>query len=121
MTDQRLIVEMGMGNDMSGQDYTKAAARAIQDAIRHSSLPILGALDIPYGDMRVEVTIAVQDPGAVDCAALAGTLPHGHAAVRAVKGGLNVHNPGTRGVIVVAAASVEVFLAPQTGWRLREA
>ena len=39
MTDQRFIIEMGMGNDQYGMDYTKAAARAIEDALRHSSLP----------------------------------------------------------------------------------
>ena len=29
MSDQRFIIEMGMGNDQYGMDYTKAAARAI--------------------------------------------------------------------------------------------
>ena len=28
MSDQRFIIEMGMGNDQYGQDYTKAARRA---------------------------------------------------------------------------------------------
>ena len=32
MSDQRFIIEMGMGNDQYGQDYTKAAARAIEAA-----------------------------------------------------------------------------------------
>ena len=40
MTDQRFIIEMGMGNDLYGQDMTKAAACAIEDAIRHSSIPM---------------------------------------------------------------------------------
>ena len=38
MNDQRFIIEMGMGNDLHGMDYTKAAKRAIEDAFRHSSL-----------------------------------------------------------------------------------
>ena len=38
MTEQRIIIEMGMGNDLHGMDYTKAAARAIEDALRHSCL-----------------------------------------------------------------------------------
>jgi len=37
MSDQRFIIEMGMGNDQYGQDYTKAAGRAIEDAFRHSA------------------------------------------------------------------------------------
>ena len=30
---KRIILEMGMGNDLHGSDYTKAALRAVQDAI----------------------------------------------------------------------------------------
>ena len=40
MTDQRFIIEMGMGNDQSGEDYTKAARRAIEDAVHHSNIPV---------------------------------------------------------------------------------
>ena len=35
---QRLILEIGTGNDLYGGNYTKAACRAVQDAIHHSSL-----------------------------------------------------------------------------------
>ena len=62
MTEQRVIIEMGMGNDQYGQDYQKAAARAIEDAIRHSSIPMLGALDIDHTEMRVDVTIGARLP-----------------------------------------------------------
>ena len=34
----RYVTEMGMGVDVHGGDYTKAARRAVSDAIRHSSL-----------------------------------------------------------------------------------
>ena len=118
MTDQRVIIEMGMGNDMYGQDYTKAAARAIEDAIRHSSLPLFEALELSHDLMRVQVTVAVAEPDQVDCAALVAKLPRGRATVTAVKGGLNVANPETGGLIVIASAAVEAFLPPQTGWRL---
>ena len=40
MSDQRFIIEMGMGNDLHGMDYQKAARRAIEDAIRHSTIPM---------------------------------------------------------------------------------
>ena len=39
MALKRIILEMGHGNDMHGGDYTKAALRAVQDCIHHSSLP----------------------------------------------------------------------------------
>ncbi|MEP0964324.1 MAG: Lin0512 family protein [Roseobacter sp.] len=120
MTEQRLIIEMGMGNDLHGQDYTKAAKRAIEDAFRHSSLPIFGVIDARHDIMRVQVTVGVQEPDKVDVDALVGILPRGRAEVRVVKGGLNV-DTFTGDPIVVAQASVEAFLPPQTGWILRSA
>lgn len=117
MSEQRVIIEMGMGNSQYGRDYTKAAARAIEDAIRHSSLPLFGALGLSHDVMRVQVTVGVQDPDAVDCAALTKVLPRGRAEVRAVPGGLDVENPETGDVLVIASAAVEVFLPPQTAWR----
>lgn len=110
MSDQRFIIEMGMGNDQYGQDYTKAAARAIEDAIRHSSLPLFEAVGLAHDEMRVAVTIGVQKPDEVDCAALAQALPRGRAEVRAVFGGLDVENPDTGAVLVIASAAVEAFL-----------
>lgn len=118
MAEQRLIIEMGMGNDLHGQDYTKAAKRAIEDAFRHSSLPIFGAVGLSHDAMRVQVTVGVQEPDAVDVQALVATLPRGRAEVRVVKGGLNV-GTDTDDPIVIAQASVEAFLPPQTNWRLR--
>lgn len=117
MTEQRIIIEMGMGNDLHGMDYTKAAARAIEDALRHSSLPLFGALDVTPDQMRVQVTVAVQEPEKVDVDALVAKLPRGRAEVHAVKGGLNVKTG--QDTIVIAQASVEAFLPPQIGWRLK--
>ena len=113
--DQRFIIEMGMGNDQYGQDYTKAAARAIEDAIRHSALPLFEATGISHDDMRVQVTVGVQQPDEVDCEALAEKLPRGKATVKAVFGGLNVENPDTGKVLVIASAAVEAFLPRQGG------
>ena len=113
MTDQRFIIEMGMGNDLHGMDYQKAARRAIEDAFRHSTLPIFATLDIPTEAMRVQVTVGVQDPDKLDTAALADMLPRGRATVTAVKGGQNVPNPATGDTAVIATAAVEAFLPSQ--------
>ena len=111
--DQRFIIEMGMGNDLHGQDYTKAAGRAIEDAMRHSSIPLFGAIGLGHEAMRVQVTVGAQEPDRVDCDALARTQPRGRATVRAVEGGLNVTNPDTGEVTVIAQAAVEAFLPRQ--------
>ncbi|MEM8555700.1 MAG: Lin0512 family protein [Pseudomonadota bacterium] len=113
--DQRFIIEMGMGNDQYGQDYTKAAARAIEDAIRHSSIPLFAATGVSHDTMRVQVTVGVQKPDNVDCEALVQNLPRGRASVTAVFGGLNVVNPDTGDTLVIASAAVEAFLPKQAG------
>jgi uncharacterized protein (TIGR02058 family) len=118
MAEQRVIIEMGMGNDLHGMDYTKACARAIEDALRHSSLPLFAVTGLSHEEMRVQVTVAVQEPDKVDVDALTAKLPRGRAEVRAVFGGLNV--PAGGETIVMAQASVEAFLPDQIGvWRLK--
>ncbi len=119
MSDQRFIIEMGMGNDQYGQDYTKAAARAIEDAIRHSAIPMFQATDLSSDEMRVQVTVAVQEPDKVDTEALAEKLPRGRATVTATHGGLNVVNDEIGTTLVIATAAVEAFLPRQTAWRLK--
>ena len=59
MAARRVILEMGAGNDLHGGDYTKAAVRAVQDAIHHSSLPLIRTLGLDARAMQVEVTIGV--------------------------------------------------------------
>ena len=113
MNDQRFIIEMGMGNDQYGMDYTKAAARAIEDAIRHSSIPLFDATGLSHDQMRVQVTVGVAEPDKVDCMELAKGLPRGRATVTAVEGGLNVTNPDSGTTLVIATAAVEAFLPRQ--------
>lgn len=109
-SEKRIILEMGTGNDLYGQDYTKAARRAVQDALHHSSITLFSKLGIDHKEMRVEVTIAVQEPEKVDCDLVASDLPRGRASVRAVHGGLNVQDSNSEAFHVVATAAVEAWL-----------
>lgn len=113
MSDQRFIIEMGMGNDLHGADYTKAACRAVDDAMRHSTLALFGVDGVSAADLRVQVTIGVQDPDQLDLEAVRAVLPTGNVTVTAVKGGLNVANPDRDDVAVIAQAAVEAFLPKQ--------
>jgi uncharacterized protein (TIGR02058 family) len=116
--EKRVIIEMGMGNNLHRQDYQKAAERAINDALRHSTLSLFGGIDIPSTDMRVQVTIGVQKPEKIDADALIAHLPRGKASVNVVKGGQDVTNPESSEVHVIATAAIEAFLPDQSqNWR----
>lgn len=110
MSLQRVITEFGAGNDLHGGDYTKAAVRAVEDAIHHSSLSLIRSFDLDARTMQVEVTIGVQRPGEVKAEAVKAALPHGQVTVTVVKGGLDVPDETARDVAVIASAAVTVRL-----------
>lgn len=105
---KRIILETGSGADLHGMDYTKAAKRAVEDAIRHSSLSVFGSLKLNPKKMRIDLTIAAQDPEAVDLAEVAATLPYGAVHPKAVKGGLNCPDPATGADCVIVNAGILV-------------
>ena len=110
MPIKRVILEMGAGNDLHGGDYTKAAVRAVEDAIHHSSLAMIRTLGLDAKSMQVVVTIGVQRPEQVDAATVKAALPHGEVSVQVVKGGLDVPDDEGADVAVIASAAVAVSL-----------
>jgi len=110
MPKKRLAIEMGMGTDLHGQDYTKAAVRALRDALWHNSLSVVKALGYPIEAMHVEVEIGVAKPERVDCDAVGKVLPYGSRSVTAVKGGLDVLNDAGDNTTVIANAAAVVYL-----------
>ena len=110
MARVRCITEMGMGVDVHGKDSTKAAKRAVSDAIRHSSLGFFRMVGKTSKDMFVDVTIGVPDPASVDTSAVAKELPYGTVTVSAVKGGLEIPDASGGDAIIIANAAVIVSL-----------
>ncbi len=110
MTLKRIITEFGTGNDLHGGDYTKAAVRAVQDAIHHSSLSLIRSLGINSRTMQVAVTIGVQQPDRIQSEAIKAALPHGQVSVTVVKGGLDVPDEAAGDVAIIASAAVTVRL-----------
>ncbi len=108
MPKTRVILELGSGNDLHGSDYTKAALRAVQDALHHSSLSFVRSLKIDKTKIDVEVTIGVQRPDRVDLEAIKKSLPLGNVTVNAVKGGLDVADPDNNDSAVIASAAIAV-------------
>jgi uncharacterized protein (TIGR02058 family) len=107
MALKRMVLQIGMGTDIRGADYTKAAVRALRDALWHNSLSVADAVGLPVGSMQVEVTIGVPRPDQVDKQAVLAVLPHGSGTVRVVEGGLEIPNDaGTNTTVIANAAAV---------------
>ena len=115
MSVERLILEMGTGNDLYGEDYTKAAIRGVQDAMHHSSLTLFLSLNLDPNAMQITVTVGVQAPEKIDQAAVAAQLPYGSVTVRAVKGGLNVPDEANGITTVIAAVAIEACYPIEAG------
>jgi uncharacterized protein (TIGR02058 family) len=111
MPKTRVILELGTGNDLHGSDYTKAALRAVQDALHHSSLSFIRSLKIDKTKLDVEVVIGVQRPEQVDLEAVKNSLPVGNVTVKAIKGGLDVADPENNDLAVIASAAIAVRVA----------
>jgi uncharacterized protein (TIGR02058 family) len=110
MALKRMLLEIGMGNDLHGGDYTKAAIRAVQDAVHHSSMNMVRSLGVSRGDVHVQVNIGVQEPDRVDRDAVAATLPVGKVTVNVVRGGLDIPDPEANDIACVATAGIVVRL-----------
>ena len=110
MTMKRMMLEIGMGTDIRGADYTKAAVRALRDALWHNSLTVAAAIGKPTDSMVCEIHIGVPRPELVDKAAVLAVLPHGTGTVNVVEGGLEIPNDAGTGSTVMASAGVIVRL-----------
>ena len=93
MALKRFVVELGTGSDLHGEDVTKAACRAVRDAIGHSCL--CGLLEIPgmgeLGDVIVDILIACPRPEEVDLEMVMAQAPVGRKQARAEPGGVMDH------------------------------
>lgn len=107
---KRIILEMGTGNDLYGEDYTKAGCRAVQDALHHSSLILFRSLPVDRNSMQITVNLAVQKPDQVDIRQIAEQIPYGTVEVKPVKGGLNVVDSENDTVSIIATAAIAVYL-----------
>jgi uncharacterized protein (TIGR02058 family) len=105
-----MVLQIGMGTDIRGADYTKAAVRALRDALWHNALSVADAIGLPADAMQVEITIGVPRPERVDEAAVLALLPHGTGAVRIVEGGLEIPNDSGTNTTVIANAAALVRL-----------
>ena len=111
MAIQRCLLELGNGVDLHGKDSTKAARRAVFDALRHSSVGFPQVFGYDPQMMIVEVTVAVPYHDTVRSEEVLQELPYGTKSIKVVGGGLEVPSSGSAGdSTIVANAAVIVSL-----------
>ena len=115
---KRFLVEFGTGADLHGGDVTKAAKKAVKDAISHCCLcGITEAVELKDSSkIHVKMKIGVPDPGKLDVEELKAGIPFGSAEIEeVVVGGLSVKGmhvdamgPGDQ--IIIANVALTVWL-----------
>ena len=105
-----MVMEFGSGVDIRGGDYTKAAVRAVEAALRHNSISFAQALDLDRDKMLIRIVVGVGKPEAVDRQAVAAVLPYGMAEVSVVEGGMEIARDNAPGATILANAALTVFL-----------
>jgi uncharacterized protein (TIGR02058 family) len=110
MIRKRMVLEIGMGTDIRGADPTKAACRALRDALWHNSLSIAPALGHPLEAMIVDIHIGVPRPERVDKQEVLAVLPYGKGSVTVVEGGMEIPNDAGTSSTMIANACVVVSL-----------
>mmetsp|Transcript_17592 Transcript_17592/g.38177 ORF Transcript_17592/g.38177 Transcript_17592/m.38177 type:complete len:204 (-) Transcript_17592:1540-2151(-) len=115
-----LFVQLGMGTDTHGQDVTRAAFRAVKNAISYNSIPSSSWI-IPGGvtNMRVHVKLGVpaQYESHLRADDVLEALPYGRKSVEVVAGGLTARSgialpeqgdAADNDDMIIVVASVEV-------------
>lgn len=106
MAKTQFAVQMGMGTDLKGQNYTKAACRAVHDALHRNFLSAGAAFGFPVGAMIVDIRVGVGDPSAVDLQKVMAEAPVGSVSAEAVAGGLDIEMMGYTTIIANAIVTV---------------
>lgn len=118
MAYQRYLIEFGQGSDLHGEDQTKAAIRAVKDAMQHCCMA--GVHDI-FGlkasreNIRIKAQIFVPDPASVDPQAIRPLLNMYDTEIQILFGGasfegLYVPELGHGHNITIAIAALTVYL-----------
>ncbi len=110
MAVKRVALEIGMGTDIRGGDSTKAAERALTNALWRNALTISRALGKKPEDMIVDIRIGVPRPDTVDREVVLAVLPYGTPTLELVEGGLEMANEAGDDVTLIAHAAVIVKL-----------
>ena len=118
MDKKRFIIEMGIGIEQHGQEVTKAAIKALRDAM--SRVCMVGLTEMislsDPNDMIIDVLVACPRPQELDLEAVKKAIPFGQKEISVVAGGMAVrghYHPGMSDKsdeIIVANAAITVCI-----------
>lgn len=108
MSLKRMVLQLGQGTDIHGADSTKAAERAVRDALWRNFLQIADVLGQPRDNMVIEVTIGAPRPETIDKQAVAAVFPYGQVTVSCEEGGLEIATTDGGDSTLLAHAAVIV-------------
>ena len=110
MAWKKMVIEFGMGTDIRGSDPTKAAVRALRDALWHNSLSIADVMGQNSDEMCIKVKIGVPDAEKVEHQEVLSVLPHGTGNIEVIEGGLKIPNDSGTDNTVIAHAAAIIYL-----------
>lgn len=110
MARRPMVVEFGMGTDLRGADYTKAAVRAVKNALWRNSLTVADAFGVPREDMEIEVHLGAGEPDRVNREAVAEAFPYGKVAVTVTHGGMDIPKDDDQDRTILVNAGIVVHL-----------
>jgi len=87
-----MFIETGMGIDVHGQDITRAAVRAVKNAIHYNSMPGIRSVlpNNSLDNMKVNVRLAIPcEKENLDVETVKQALPFGQITVEIVNGGMS--------------------------------
>ncbi|MDK2870692.1 MAG: hypothetical protein PWQ16_43 [bacterium] len=91
MIYKRFAIELGMGVDLHGEDYTRASVKAVKDAVSRVCLSgLVEVLNLSLDDIRVEVILGIPKGGEIKEEEVRKAIPIGKVEVRVEEGGLKV-------------------------------
>ena len=119
-TMRRFIIEFGSGVDLHGMDSTKAAVKAVKDAVSHCCL--CGLSEVLDKDEKVHLGVVIGVPGheEVDADAVRAALPVPEmcSGIDIREGGLrakglHVEALGKGDCLIIANAVITVYVGEQ--------
>ena len=108
MAKTRMALELGMGTSLRAGDYTRAAVRAVENALWRNSISFAEAFGFHKSDMVIDIHLGVQKPDLVDTDMVKAVLPYGNGSVTVGEGGLDIAKLDGSGVTILANAAITV-------------